>query len=530
MPTQLTAVLDRLKAVVAQFTLAQRTLAIIGVAGLVLGAVALSSWMGKPTLSPLFSGVSAADASAIVDLLEGEGVEYELADGGSTIMVPAEDLYATRLTVAAAGLPAASDGGGYSLLDDMGMTASEFQQEVTLQRAMEGELAKTIGAIDGVEAATVKLAMPEETVFVSEQADPTASVFIQTQRGTTLDAAQVQSIVHLVSAGIQGMSPEDVAVIDSQGTVLSAIGGSASGGMADQQTGEYEQRVTTAVQTMLDRLVGAGKAVVAVTAELNYDNTDRTTETFDATEGVPPLSSSTTTEQYSGSGGTAASGVLGPDNIAVPSGTAAGSDGSYLKESEVLNPAVNKTTEHTTTAPGSVERQSVSVVVDQEAAGALNMVDLEALVAAAAGIDTTRGDTVEVARMAFDTQGAEAAQEALASAAAEEKAAEQAELIQTGAIAGAVALVLLLLFIASKRRSRKARREALDLGELQIVDQPRLPFEPTDTALALPAAVVAPVSDGAAVRRAEIGTLAEEQPGEVADLLRGWLVEGGAKR
>ena len=96
MPTQLTAVLDRLKAVVAQFTLAQRTLALIGVAGLVLGAVALSSWMSKPTLSPLFSGLSAADASAIVDQLEGEGVEYELADGGSTIMVPAEDAVRDR--------------------------------------------------------------------------------------------------------------------------------------------------------------------------------------------------------------------------------------------------------------------------------------------------------------------------------------------------------------------------------------------------------------------------------------------------
>ena len=526
MPTQLTAVLERLKGAVAQFTLAQRTLALIGVAGLVLGAVALSSWMSKPTFSPLFSGVSAADASAIVDQLEGEGVEYELADGGTTIMVPAEKLYATRLSVAAAGLPAASDGDGYSLLDDMGMTASEFQQEITLQRAMEGELAKTIGAIQGVEAATVKLAMPEETVFVSEKADPTASVFIQTQRGATLEAAQVQSIVHLVSAGIQGMKPEDVAVIDSEGTVLSAIGGSTAGGMADQQTGEYEQRVTTAVQTMLDRIVGPGKAVVAVNAELDYDNTDRTTETFDATEGVPPLSSTTTREEYTGAGGAPVGGVLGPDNIAVPGG--AGGEGSYLKESETLNPAVNKVTEHTTTAPGSVERQSVSVVVDQEAAGALNMVDLEALVAAAAGIDTARGDTVEVARMAFDTRSADAAQEALAAAAVEEKAAEQAELVRTAAIAGGIVLVLLVALIAAKRRSRQASREALDLGELQIVDQPRLPFEPTDSALALPAPQ--PVIDGAAVRRAEIGALADEQPAEVADLLRGWLVEGGVQR
>ena len=526
MPTQLTAAADRAKGVVAQFTLAQRTLALIGLAGLVLGAVALSSWLAKPTMSPLFSGVSAADASAIVDQLEGEGVAYELADGGRTIMVPADKLYATRLSVAAAGLPAASDGDGYSLLDDMGMTASEFQQQVTLQRAMEGELAKTIGAIAGVEAATVKLAMPEETVFVSEQVDPTASVFIETKRGVTLETGQVQSIVHLVSAGIQGMKPEDVAVIDAQGTVLSAIGGSAAGGLADQQTGEYEQRVTAAVQTMLDRVVGAGKAVVAVNAELDYDNTERTSETFDATEGVPPLSSSTTREEYTGAGGVPVGGVLGPDNIAVPVG--GGGEGAYLKETEALNPAVNKVTERTTTAPGSVARQSVSVVVDAEAAAALNMVDLQALVSAAAGIDPARGDTVEVARMPFDTRSADAAQEALAAAAAEEKAADQAELIQTAAVAGAVVLALLIALIVAKRRSSQARREALDLGELQMVEQPRLPFPPTDSALVLPAPE--PIVDEAAIRRAEIGALAEEQPGEVADLLRGWLVQGGAQR
>jgi len=524
MPAQLTSALDRLKAVVAQFTLAQRTLAIIGVAGLVLGLVALSSWLSKPTMSPLFADVSTADASAIVDQLDGEGVPYELADGGRTILVPADQLYATRLKVAAAGLPASSDGAGYSLLDNMGMTASEFQQQTTYQRAMEGELAKTIGAINGVEAATVKLAMPEESVFVSETADPTASVFVQTSRGTTLDAAQVQSIVHLVSAGVQGMKPTDVAVIDADGHVLSAVGGSPAGGMSDQQTADYEQRVAAAVQAMLDRVVGSGQAVVTVNAELNLDNTDLTSETFTATENIPSLSSATTTEAYTG-GGAAAGGVLGPDNIAVPGGGTG--EGTYNKTSETLNPAVNKLTERTTTTPGSVRRQSVSVVVDQESGAALNMTDLTAMVTAAAGIDATRGDTVEVARMAFDTQSAEAAQAALGAAAEQAKAAETADLIRTGAIAGAILLVLVIAFIAAKRRSRKARREALDLGELQIVnDPPLLPFGGGD---ALAHVAPQPQVDDAAVKRAEIGALAEEQPGEVADLLRGWLVGGGAR-
>ncbi len=116
----------------------------------------------------------------MVDQLSSEGVQYELTDGGSTVLVPADQLYSMRLKLAAAGLPANEDGDGYSLLDGMSMTSSEFQQQTTYQRAIEGELAKTIGAMQGVDSASVKLALPTDSVFVSEQQDPTASVFIRT--------------------------------------------------------------------------------------------------------------------------------------------------------------------------------------------------------------------------------------------------------------------------------------------------------------------------------------------------------------
>ncbi|QTE29870.1 flagellar basal-body MS-ring/collar protein FliF [Pengzhenrongella sicca] len=526
MPAQLTSLFGRLKAAIAHFTIAQRTIVIIGVAAVVLGAVALSSYLAKPQMSPLFADLSAADASAIVDQLNADGVAYELTDGGNTILVPNDQIYAERLKVAAAGLPASTDGAGYSLLDDMGMTASEFQQTTTYRRAMEGELARTIGAMTGVKAASVKLAMPEETVFVADTVAPTASVFVETSRGVSLDAEQVQAIVHLVSAGVTGMTPTDVSVVDSEGRVLSAVGGSPAGGLADQQTATYDARVAASVQAMLDRVVGVGKAVVTVNAELNLDNSDVTSETFSAAEGVPALSSATTTETYTGTGSGAATGVLGPNNIAVPSGTE--DAGSYTKGSENLNPAVNKVTETTTTTPGSVRRQSVSVVVDQQAGAALNMTDITTMVTAAAGIDATRGDTVSVSRMAFDTTSAAAAQEALAADATDAKAAAQASLIREGAIAAGVLLLLAIMFIAAKRKSRKDRREALDLGELQLVNEtPLLPFGGLE-ALGLPAAPVPEVDEGA-IKRAEISELAEAQPAEVAELLRGWLVGGAAR-
>jgi flagellar M-ring protein FliF len=528
MPAQMQAALDRLTSAVKQFSLAQRTLVLIGVAVLVLGGVAVAGWLGKPTMSPLFTSLSGADASAIVDELDSAGVSYQLADGGSTVLVPADQLYAQRIKLAAAGLPSNSDGGGYSLLDDMPMTSSEFQQQKTYQRALEGELAKTIGAIDGIEAATVRLALPEDTVFVSTKADPTASVFVRTRTGVTLSADQVQSIVHLVSAGIEGMKPTDVAVVDSTGQVLSAVGtGATGGGLAGRQTNEYEDRVRGAVQALLDQVVGAGRSAVTVTAQLDYDETQRTVEQFSAGDGVPPLASSTTKEEYTGSG-SGASGVLGPDNIAVPGGTSG--DGTYSSTTEDLTNAVNKSTEVTKAAPGAVERQSVAVAVDADAAKSLDMANLSEMVAAAAGIDTTRGDTISVQSMAFDTTQAQDATEALAAADAATQKAATTSLIKQGAIGAAVLLLVLVIVVVLARRSGRSRRTTIDLGELPLTPTDPLALEGVDVD-ELPALPVAPrqlAPDPVALKRAEIGQLADDQPEEVADLLRGWLVGSGA--
>jgi flagellar M-ring protein FliF len=532
MPPQITALGGRVQTTLRKFSLAQKTLAVIGVAVLVLGTIALSSWLTKPTMSPLFSNVSATDASAMVDQLTAQGVPYQLADGGATILVPADQVYAMRLKMAAAGLPATSDG-GYSLLDKMSATSSDFTQQITYQRAMEGELAKTISAINGVTASTVKLAIPKDTVFVATKSDPTASVFVKTAPGVTLGTDQVQSIVHLVSASIEGMKPTDVSVVDADGKVLSAVGSTVASGIAGQQTSDYEARVQASIQAILDRVVGAGKGAVTVNADLNYDQTHRTSESYTAPtpSPLPPLSSATTSEVYAGNG-TATGGVLGPNNIAVPSGTSTAGTGSYSKNSATVDNTLDKVTEDTITAPGTVRRMSVAVVLDSKAAASLDMTQMNAMIAAAAGIDPTRGDTVSVSKMAFDTTSAAAAQTALAQADAATQAAQKTALIKQGAIAGAVLLLVIFLVIVGLRQRGKARREALDLGELRMVhddDDPLgLGMGPGHDAFpAIPAAP--PVPEGPsdiAIKRAEIGAFAEEQPAEVAELLRGWLVGG----
>jgi flagellar M-ring protein FliF len=219
--------------------------------------------------------------------------------------------------------------------------------------------------------------------------------------------------------------------------------------------------------------------------------------------------------------------VLGPDNIQVPNGDGTDGSGSYESSTEDVTNAVNKRTETTTQGPGAIERQSVAVVLDETAAAPIDMVGLRETIAAAAGIDVERGDTIAVQAVPFDTTQAQAADEALAAADEAAKAAEQSSLIRQAAIGGLVLVLLLALAIGMTRRSRKARRTQIDLGQLQpvLTDEQRLALEgiPEDALPELPPGPLPGEPDPVARKRAEITALADDQPAEVADLLRGWL-------
>lgn len=531
MPQAVTNVFQRIGRVIAGFSLAQRTIAIIGVAVLALGIVALSSWLSRPTYTPLFSGMSASDANAVVEQLRSSSVPYELADGGATVLVPEKDVYDQRLAAASAGLPGSSSG-GYSLLDKMGVTTSEFQQSVTFKRAIEGELAATISTIKGVTAASVQLAIPEESVFVSETVDPTASVFVETSGSSTLSPKQVEAIVHLTSAAVSGMKPENVAVVDQSGQTLSAAGVGTTGGI-DQQASDYEARVTANVQQMLDTVVGPGNAKVTVVAEIDHSVNERVEETYTPAEGAPPLTEQTRTDTQNGSSSNA--GVLGPDNIAVPS---ADGDGTSESTETSKTNAVNKSTQSTSTPAGSLLRQSVSVAVDAGAGGDLSTAQLSDLVETAAGIDTDRGDSIAVELVSFNQTSSEAAQAALQAAKDAEGAERQAVLLNTLIIAAAIAIPLLAalaaLIMRARRRSsadsefeqlfgaRPPALSALDAGATAAIDQSlTTPLAFLETA---PDPEPEPAPEPAQVslerRRAEIDSLTRQDPKRTADLLR----------
>ena len=537
MPAPISSVLRRLTHTIREFTIAQRTMAIIGFAVLALGIAALSFWVTRPQLSPLFSGLSGTDANTLVEQLRADGVQYQITGGGGTIMVPEESVYAERLKAAAAGLPSSSTG-GYSLLDKMGVTASEFQQNVTYKRAIEGELANTIKAMKGVKTASVQLAIPKDTVFVSEKTDPTASVFIATNNGVTLNDEQVQAIVHLTSSSIDGMKTSDVSVVDAQGLVLSAAGVDVAGS-GSKRASDYEERVRSSVQSMLDKVVGPGNATVVVAADVSQNSGQRTAETFTTPDGSPALSESAQNDgmgRTSGSNGSA--GILGPDNIAVPSGTSAvnptagTNTGANGATSVTKNNAINKVTEQTTIPAGSITRQTVSVAVNKAVSG-VNKANLISLVNAAAGIDTTRGDSVAIEIVSFNRAGAADAAKAIAASEAAANADRTAGLIRTALTALAVALpIIIAMFLIFRRfrsRSQEDRelQEMTELAELRAMmsDQTRpIALTGTEPPAALTYTQVPLIEPGDTDRkRAEIDALAGTDPERTAEILRGLM-------
>ncbi|HEY0249281.1 MAG TPA: flagellar basal-body MS-ring/collar protein FliF [Gryllotalpicola sp.] len=528
MPASLRTLLRRLGDYVRGFSAAQRTVAVIGVAVVVLGGIALASWLSRPSYAPLFTGLQASDASAIVDQLTSDGVPYQLEDGGGTVLVPQGKVYAERLKAAANSLPSSTTS-GYALLDKMGVTASQFQQDVTYKQAMEEELANTIQAMNGVKTASVKLAIPQETVFTEQKADPTASVFVATAGNQALSDDQVDAIVHLTSASVPDMKPADVSVVDAQGETLSAVGGTTTDAAGKSQNA-YEVKTQQSLQKMLDTIVGPGNSTVAISADVNPNTAQQTTTQFSAPTGSPAATESAQSESYSGTGGSGSTGVLGPDNIAGP--TAAGGNGNYQNSSSSKSNALNQTTTNTTIPPGAVTRQTVSVAVSAKAAGSVNLQQLTQLVQSAAGYDNRRGDIVTVQAVPFSTSAAAAAQNALADSARQQAQERQAQLLRTGVLAGSAALVLIAAIVAAAIVRRRSAGPTLLADEIVDDDelaallpslaQPALePIEPAQPEPLLPPTLPLPAAgDALAVQKRELTALAASDPERTASLLR----------
>lgn len=521
-------VLTSARTMMAGFTSGQKVMVALAVAGLVLAGFVVSKWAGTPTYAPLFNNLSSSDASAVVAALDASGTPYQLT-AGNTVMVPQESVYRARLDTAAL---VKQSGDSSSLLDQQGITTSDAMQQVQIQRYLESELAKTVGAIDGVSAATVKLAIPQRDVFASDNALPTASVMVTMSGGGTLNSGQVTAIQALVASSVPKLTAESVTITDAQGNLLSSSDDTGVG-MADGRasaTRTFEDRLSASLQTMLNQVTGSGGNVVRVTADLNFDKVEGTSTKYTYPRTIPAITSNGSTETLNSTGASTAGGVVGP---IVPGATAAptgapipGATSAYNKTTRNdVNPVDSAVTK-TFTAPGSVRRLSVAVLLDQKVAGTLNVGQVTNLVNGAAGINATRGDTVQVAAIPFSTTDATAAatDEAAAAAAASREA--MFGMIRQGLLGLMVFLVLLLAFLSSRRSKKKAKAAALSSSEqdelMRTLRAGQNVLESGRTQPELEAAN----ADGERNRiRQDVGELVDRQPDEVAALLRGWLAD-----
>ena len=435
----------------------------ITIASLILAVAILTpvlvSWANTPSFSVAYTGLSETDAAQIVQKLDENNITYQLKSSG-TIEVPSDQVYTTRLLMAREGLPQSSTV-GYELFSGTSMLGmTEFSQKVNYQRAIEGELERTIGSIEAVKAVRVHLVIPEKSLLTSAQALATASVTMQVNPGSVLDAAQVRAITHLVASSVEGLKPENVVVVDSDGNLLAAGTGS-EGEMNltvkdDQRAIEmaYATEVQNRVQSILDKILGPNRSVVQATVEMDWTQREVTSNTFSPTEVA--LRSSQTINETSSSGGTAGGVPGAASNLPTPVATTTGTGTeSYQRSEETLNYEVSQVQSHEVTAPGEVSRISVSVMVDGVSDPA-QMEIIKSAVQVAAGINADRGDQIVVESFAFDRT----AMDELAADLAKQQQQELYLQIAMGVAAALVVLVLLFFILRLINNTRNASKES----------------------------------------------------------------------
>jgi flagellar M-ring protein FliF len=503
------------------------------------GTMVLTQTSNEIPMAAVYTDLEARDAASVTDELIARNVDYELADGGRTVLVPREDVYDLRIALSGEGLPTANE--GYALLDRQGITTSEFRQRIDFQRALEGELAMTLRSIDGIDSATVHLALPEDSVFVDEPEQATASVLVRSSNPTAIGGDQVAAMVHLVASSVKGMSPDAVTIADATGVVLTdgAAGGVAGGGRdaRSQATSAVEQDLAASLRTMVGRVTGYEHVAVSVQADLELTQRQETTERFDTSDqegdGVV-IAERTAVESYTGTDAEGDTGVLGPDGATLIDETIVGGDKTYTKDDAERTFAVNRTVEQTTITPGEVRRLHVAVLVDEAAVTDAQSQAIAEMISAAAGIDIERGDQVVVTRLPFDTAAVDAAAEAAVGDAAAAAAEQQSSLIRTGIIAFLVLIAMLLAY----RSARRARREVstpIDIGAIRAAslnpgETPGLgagdnALTDADSVAVRAARQAASTAGASQAALEELGALADRRPEEVAQILQSWLAD-----
>ncbi len=393
----------------------------VGVAVLLLGFFMMMAFrMSSAGMSPLYTGLSMEDSAKIAEELDKTGTPYEISAGGAQISVPSDRVLRLRLTMAEQGIPSGGSIVGYEIFDrSESFGSSNFVMNMNALRALEGELARTIASLNGIDTVRVHLVMPKRELFTRDKEKPSASVTVKMRGGKSLEAQEVQSITHLVASAVPSLEPSKVTIVDNHGKLLARGDGNdsvgASAGNAAEYRVAYETRTQQTLEDLLEKVIGTGKVRVTVAADINFDRTVINSEKYDPDGQVARSVQSNTQKET-------AQDKAGKDSVTVannlPQGAAGGEASTASSKDnsttgEVTNYEISKTVQNQVKEAGNINKISVAVLVDgtysEDAEGKKNytprtedeLKQLRALVGSAIGYDEKRGDKIELVNMRF---------------------------------------------------------------------------------------------------------------------------------
>jgi flagellar M-ring protein FliF len=487
-----------------------------GAVAVILFAYIFLHMVSQPGYSTLASGLDPSQTGKMTSTLSTHGVSYQLQNNGTAIAVQSNQTAQARVALAGAGLLGNSQP-GWELFNKQSLGESNFQQQVTYQRALQGQLEQTIDSVQGVSGAQVELVLPSSQNQIFGEGQSSASAAVLLSGTTALDPSSVRGIAQLVASSVPGLQLSKVTITDGAGQLLwpNSSGGAAGGAGTSVQNAEqsYDQSTAASLDAMLAQTLGTGKAQVLVYANMNVNQT--TKESLEYAKAGVPLQQSKSLETLAGNG----SGAAGTGTANLPAAATNGGKSNYKRETTSSSLGVSKTVTHSTIAPGTVESQHVSVLLDHSVPAAAVPAIKEA-VTNAAGIQAKRGDTISIGQIAF-------AKSATAGGAAAASPLGYAKY----ALLGIAALVFLFFTTKSlRRREREVLEEPRWLREL---DAPMRLAQLEREASSRPIEVSAgPAANGNGMRpgsgeeiRRQVEALADNHPDRVAQQLRTWMQE-----
>ena len=414
-------VVDQAKKVFSEMSMAKK-LSIFGLlAATISGFIFIMTWAGTPNYKTLYSGLSAEDAGSVVSYLQENNIPYKVASYGNAILVSEEKVHETRMQLAAKGLPQGG-GVGFEIFDNTKIGMTEFSQNINYQRALQGELSRSINQFAEVDNSRVHIVMASKSIFQESEEPASASVVVKLHAGRKLSNNKVQSIVHLLSSAISGLEPENVTVVDNNGNMLTRVNsGNIETSTEDQMAyqSKLESNLENRVKTMLETVLGKAKATVRVSCAMDFQKLEKTQEMY------LPENRVIRSEQHFNE--------LSSDQDVIPAGipgiikndgvdadispTEVGTKG-YQKNDQTINYEIGKVVSHIVEPTGKLTRLSIAVMVDgtypehtdeegnvtrkYEPRTAEEMKKLENIVKSAVNFDENRGDILEVVNLSFE--------------------------------------------------------------------------------------------------------------------------------